>query len=234
MRRRVATLLAIAGLVSAWAVPAGAEQPSTVTVTITNLADNQPISPPVVVTHHRNASFFEVGKSASAGLEAIAENGDPSVAFAAFDGAPHVTGVVNVGQPLTRAGTTFNGFTDSVTFEIAAQRSDVLSLAGMLICTNDGFSGGDDLAIPRRGTFTYFLNGYDAGTELNTEASADIVDACSLLGPVVLAGDDNGNSNDGIDENAPIAPHGGIAGAADLLLDHNWDDPVLMVSITRG
>ena len=237
MRKRLITLIAVAGLVAAWAVPASAEDQATTgsyTVTITNLAVSQPISPPVVVTHHANASFFSVGASASAGITAIAENGDPSVAFDAFDGAPHVTGVVNVGQPLTRAGTTFDVFSDTVTIEIDATKSDVLSVAGMLICSNDGFAGGDSLVLPRRGSLTYYLNGYDAGTEINTEESEDIVDACSLLGPVVLDGDDNGNNNDGIDEDVAIALHGGIASTADLLDAHNWDDPVLMVTITRG
>lgn len=235
MRKRLITLLAVAGLTAAWAVPASAEEPntSTFTVTITNLAESQPISPPVVATHHRIASFVEVGAPASAGVTAIAENGDPSVAFGALDGAAHVTDVVNVGQPLTRAGTTFDVFTDSVTFEIDGKKSDVLSLAGMLICTNDGIAAGDGLALPRRGTATYYLNGYDAGTELNTEESEDIVDACSLLGPVVLDGDDNGNNNDGIDEGGVVGLHGGIAGTADLLTDHNWDDPVLVVTVTR-
>lgn len=234
MRRRLITLFAAAGLVAAWAVPASASNTSTFTVTITNLAATQPISPPVVVTHHVNASFVSLGAPASAGITAIAENGDPSVAVAALDGAAHITDVVNVGQPLTLAGTTFGDFSDTVTIEIEGTKSDVLSIAGMLICTNDGLAAGDDLTLPRRGSLTYYLNGYDAGTEVNTEESEDIVDACSLLGPVVLDGDDNGNNNDGIDEAGVVAPHGGVAGTADLLNAHNWTNPVLMVTITRG
>ena len=113
-------------------------------------------------------------------------------------------------------------------------RDDVLSIAGMLICTNDGFAGGDGLELPRRGSVTYYLGAYDAGSEYNTEQSEDIVDACSLLGPVVLDGDDNGNNNDDINTSDAITPHAGIAGHADLLPAHNWDGPVLMVTITRG
>ncbi len=234
--RRLLALLGAAVMVAAFAVPAAAEEqtPSTYEVTITNLAATQPISPPVVVTHHARNSFFRVGDAASAGIVAIAENGDPSVAFDAFYGAPHVTDVVNVGQPLTLAGTTFGDFSDSVTIEIGGMRDDVLSIAGMLICTNDGFAGGDGLELPRRGSVTYYLGAYDAGSEYNTEQSEDIVDACSLLGPVVLDGDDNGNNNDGIDTSDAIVPHGGIAGDADLLTAHNWSGPVLMVTITRG
>jgi hypothetical protein len=237
MRRRILTLLAAAATATAFAVPAVAEDGSrmgTFEVTITNLAATQPISPPVVVSHDYGTHFFERGSAASSGIIAIAEDGDPSVAVDALSGAPFVTDVVNVGQPLTLAGTTFGDFSDSVTIQIEAQRNDVVSVAGMLICTNDGFAGGDSLALPRFGRpATYYLNGYDAGSEYNTEQSEDIVDACSLLGPVVLDGDDNGNNNAGIDTHRRILPHRGIAGIGDLLLAHNWDNPVVVVTISR-
>ena len=234
MRRRFITLLAAAGMVAAFAVPAAAAgRVGTFEVTITNLAATQPISPPVVATHAYGTHFFQRGAAASAGIVAIAENGDPSVAFDALDGAGFVTDVVNVGQPLTLAGTTLGDFSDSVTIQIDAAAGDVLSLAGMLICTNDGFAGGDSLALPRRGAATYYLGAYDAGSERNTELSADIVDACSALGPVVLNGDDNGNNNDGINTHGKVRPHRGIAGTGDLLLAHNWTEPVVMVTITR-
>lgn len=233
MGRRLTILAAAAFMVAAFATPASAGHVATYEVTIINLAASQPISPPVVVTHSSDASFFRVGSAASAGIVAIAENGDPSVAVADLSGADGITDVVNVGQPLTLAGTTFGDFTDSVTVEISAVRGNVLSLAGMLICTNDGFAGVNGVALPRRGSATYYASGYDAGSEHNTELSADIVDACSLLGPVALNGDDNGNNNDGIDTFRRILPHRGIAGVGDLLLDHSWDDPVLEITITR-
>lgn len=233
MVRRILTLAAAALMVAAFAIPASAGPIATFEVTITNLAGSQPISPPVVVTHAAGTHLFRVGSAASAGVVAIAENGDPSVAVDELTGAPGVTSVVNVGQPLTLAGTTVGDFSDTVTIEINAVRGDVVSLAGMLICTNDGFAGIDSRALPRRGSATYYANGYDAGSEHNTELSADIVDACSALGPVVLDGDDNGNNNDGIDSHRRIRHHRGIRGGGDLLLDHNWDDPVLMVTVTR-
>jgi len=40
----------------------------------------------------------------------------------------------------------------------------------MLLRTNDGFVGLDSLRIPRApGTYSYYLYGYDAGTEANDE-----------------------------------------------------------------
>jgi len=222
-------------MVTVFAAPGVADDGvATFEVTITNLVATQPISPPVVVTHTAGTHFWQMGTMASPGIIAIAEDGEPSVAVAEQTGAANVTGVVNVGQPLTMAGTTFGTFGDSVTIEIDAVAGDVLSVAGMLICSNDAFAGGDSLALPRFGRpATYYLNVYDAGSERNTEQSEDIVDACSLLGPVVLDGDDNGNNNAGIDTFRRVLPHRGVAGTGDLLLAHDWEDPAVMVTVSR-
>jgi hypothetical protein len=75
-----------------------------------------------------------------------------------------------------------------------ANPGDRLSLATMLICTNDGFTGLDRAKLPIGGSEVFWTNGYDAGTENNTELSQDIVDACSALGPVTLACGPNGSS----------------------------------------
>ncbi len=235
MRRRIILLLAVAGLVTAFAVPAVAaeEELATYEVTITNLAATQPVSPPVVTTHHPRNGLFAVGHAASSGIEAIAEDGNQSVAFAALTASPHVTDVVDVGMPLTPSGVVVGDFSDTATITISGRVGDDLSLAGMLICTNDGFSGLDGVDLPRRGAATYYTAAYDAGTELNTELSSDIVDPCSGLGPVALAGDPNGNNNAGIDEGGVVTHHAGVAGTGDLLDAHNWDGPILMVTVER-
>ena len=241
MFRRVMTLgsavlLAVAMLVTTASANVSGHDVATYEVTITNLAATQPVSPPVAVTHRNSVSLFGAGESASAAIEAIAENGDQSVVVGALSGADKVTEVVDLGAPLTPSGVEIGDFTDSLTFEIAARRGDRLSLAGMLICTNDGFIGVDALKLPKagNGTVTHYLGAYDAGTEENTELSEDIVDPCSLLGPVTLDGDPDGNNNDGIDTDGVISAHPGIVGSAgDLLPAHNWDDPVAMIEITQ-
>lgn len=235
MRIRVLIALVAAVTVMAAALPALAQDDvATYEVTITNLAGTQPISPPIVVTHSRQVRFWQRGQAASAGIIAIAEDGDPGVAETALTGAPGVTDVVNVGQPLTPAGTVVGDFTDSVTVTITAHRGDRLSLAGMLICTNDGFVGVDSVPLPRSGERTVLAGGYDAGSEINTERSADIVDACSALGPVILAGDDNGNENDAVNANGVITRHRGIVGESDLLDAHNWPKWPVQVVITAA
>lgn len=233
MRSKWIVLLAALAVVAV-AIPAGANSGElrTYEVTLTNLAATQPISPPVVATHASDVRFWQRGEAASDGIVAIAEDGNPEVAFGALEAliGSGVTDVVNVGQPLTLAGTTFGDFSDSVTFTITAYPGDRLSLAGMLICSNDGFVGINSIRLPR-GDRTTYARAYDAGAEINTERSEDIVDPCSLLGPVVLDGDDNGNENAAVDANGAITRHRGIVGESDLLTAHNWQRNVLQVDL---
>lgn len=238
MRSRLIVAVAMAVLMAA--APAAAEGGSasgelrTYQVTLRNLAGSQPISPPVVVTHDQDVSFWQRGASASAEIIAIAEDGNPAPAVALLEGLEGVTDVVNVGQPLTRRGTTFGDFSDTVTITIEAAPGDRLSFAGMLICTNDGFTGLDSLRLPSsKRTTVRYAQGYDAGSEINTERSEDIVDPCSALGPVTLDGDDNGNENAAVDADGVITPHRGIVGESDLLMAHNWNKRVVKVSIKR-
>jgi uncharacterized protein (DUF302 family) len=106
----------------------------------------------------------------------------------------------------------------------------------MLICTNDGFVGADGVALPASGPQTYLLNAHDAGREENTELSEDLVDACSSLGPQPLAGDPNGNVDDGEVLTEPpqeIAPHPGITDTGDLdPAAHGWQEPVATLTIS--
>jgi len=53
--------------------------------------------------------------------------------------------------------------------------NDYLTIAGMLLPTNDGFVAMNSMKIPTAvGTYTYTLNAYDAGTEANDELVAHI------------------------------------------------------------
>jgi hypothetical protein len=188
-------------------------------VTIQNLTAGQPFSPAVVATHRAGISMFRVGRAASHELEAIAEDGNQGPMASLLGGLSGVTQVVDVGVPLTPNGTVVGSFTDAVTVDIMARPGERLSIATMLICTNDGFTGLDRARLPRRGARIFWLSGYDAGTEDNTEASGDIVDPCSGLGPFGLAGDPNGNGNDAVDTDPQmrIQHHPGIRGEETFL-----------------
>ncbi len=205
-------------------------------ITIENLTSGQPFSPPVAATHRRTVRMFKVGRTASPELEAIAEDGNPIPMFDLFSAAKHVTEVVNIGRPLTPNGQVVGDFTDAVTFDIKADRHDRLSLATMLICSNDGFTGLDRIRPPSKGAIIRWPNGYDAGTENNTELSQDIVDPCTGLGPVALSGDPNGNEDEAVDTDPQmrIQHHPNIAGTGDLMTGlHAFSDPVAKVTITR-
>jgi hypothetical protein len=180
--------------------------------------------------------MFQVGQLATDELAAIAQDGNELPMADLSRASPHVTEVVDVGRPLTTHGKVVGSFTDTATFEIHAASHDRLSLATMLICTNDGFLGLDAVRLPETGAKTFQLNGYDAGREDNTEQSVDIVDPCSALGPFTLPGDPDGNDDAAVatDSAQPIAMHPGITGTGELSpAQHGWHNPVAQVRVER-
>ncbi len=210
-------------------------------VTMQNLTV-QPLGPVVAATHAPATRLWQVGQPASPGIKVIAEMGVPFTFYdeaAATDG---VTEVVNAGVPMTPRGETRPGFgpfpagatlRDHVSFVVEGAPGDVLSLASMVVITNDGFWGLDSVALPETGTRVYFADAYDAGTEENTELATDLDDGGSILGLVPLPGDPNGNANPATEPAQPIAPHPGITGAGDLTLEsHGWGTHVARVIVT--
>ena len=214
---------------------AGADGGRTYKVTITNLTAGQPFSPPVLVTHTKRTDIFSVGQPASEGIRAIAENGDNGPILAALAEDRNVQHVVEGSAPLVPAndpgGT---GFGNSMTFEITAYgRARFLSVASMLICTNDGFTGIDSIRLPSRSK-TVYSAGYEARTETNTEDFADIVPPCQGLIGVTSGDPGTGTSNPLLAETGVVIPHAGIVGGVDLLPQvHNWADPVAKIEIER-
>jgi hypothetical protein len=234
----LAVVAASAALILTFAIPAAPDDGPdlrTYHVTLVNLTDGQPFSPPVAATHRRGIHMFEVGGFASDELAFIAQGGDEVPMFNLFDDAPGVTEAVDVRAPLTPLGKVVGSVDDNATFDITAKAGDRLSLATMLICTNDGFLGLDAVRLPNHGSRAFLINGYDAGRENNTELSPHIVDPCSALGPVPLPGD--GNLDDGAvltDPPARIQHHPNIQGGGDLTVaDHGWRDPVAVAVVSR-
>jgi hypothetical protein len=231
--RRVVILLAAMVSLAVLATAAGADGPTaTYQVTITDGTGGQWLTPPAAVTHNPHFDLFSSGNSATVAVKEIAENGNLAAATGAFDLSPFVFDWVVApspsGPPPIAPGA-------SVTFEIGAPPRGLLSFASMLICTNDGFTGVDSVRLPRSigQSMTYDLMAYDAGTELNTEAWADLVPPCAQL---TGFGDQGGTgvSDPALAENGVIAMHSGITGVADLVpAVHGWTDPVGTIEITR-
>jgi hypothetical protein len=239
---RTNALAAVAAVATALAAApaADAKRADTFEVTFTNLTSGQPLTPAVTATHRGENELFQVGRAASFGLKEIAENGNNAPMLARLSADDDVSDVVEApGGPLVPAGSPGDEmFGQSTTFPISAERgARFLSLAAMLICTNDGFTGVNSIKLPSRlgRSITVQTAGYDAGTELNTEDFADIVPPCQGLIGVSSGEPGTGSSNPTLAEGGVITHHSGIMGGADLVpAVHGWDvnAPVARITVT--
>jgi hypothetical protein len=105
----------------------------------------------------------------------------------------------------------------------------------MLIATNDGIVGLDTVPLPEavNESRTYFANGYDVGTEQNTERFEDLVSPAKTL---IVGGDPEGTteSNPDIAEDDVVRPHPGITGDGDLDPEiYDWNEPAALLQVER-
>jgi hypothetical protein len=241
MRLRVLALAAAigAGTLLAFGSAASADAPvATYEVTITDLTAGQPLTPPVVATHGAATGMFTVGQPASFALKEIAENGNLAPMMTQLESDKHVSDSAAAAAPLVPPGLPGSAtFGNSVTLTVtASDGAKYLSLASMLICTNDGFTGVDSLRLPKDVGDAVVIGSaaYDAGTERNTEDFADIVPPCQGLVGVTSGEPGTGTSNPALAEGGVIHHHPGIAGGADLVpAIHGWADPVAEISVER-
>lgn len=207
-----------------------------ISVEVTNLTNAITFTPLLVSAHNGYSHMFQVGHTASVSLQAMAEGGDTSglITDLAAAGA-------NNNEP---AGMLAPG--ETVSIELMANKHNrYLSVGAMLLPTNDGFVGLDAVSIPRKnGTHTYYLNGYDAGTEANDE----IINGGGMPNVPGIPGAPDGNGGTGAsgvtgaDHNWKVHVHRGIVGDADPTggasdLDstvHQWINPVAKVVVTVG
>ncbi len=198
---------------------------ATYTVTIENTTPSQWLTPPNFAAHSTHVSIFDRGHRASAGLQALAENGAVPALAAELQAKIDANdlGVSGVGAMAPLAPGT------SATFSFTTTERN-FSLAAMLVCTNDGFAGIDSVVLPERVGHdrSIRVRGLDAGTEINTENRADLVPA-PFCGP----GEGSGTSNPLLAEHGRITNHRGILGVGDLPTSFDWSGPVAEVHITR-
>jgi hypothetical protein len=150
---------------------------------------------------------------------------------AGLTGAPGVFDVVDIATPTNRVGGSAP-LPNPQTFDItAAANANRLSLAVMLICTNDGFTGLSGVKLP--GGFqpeVHEVGVWDAGTEQNNELFDQIVDPCTGAGPVQQAPDGNGR----VPTAGVIGRHPNIQGVGDLSVAlHGWSFPVARITLQR-
>ncbi len=233
MKKLIISLLA-AGSLGAGA--AGASGARNLHIEISNLTNAVYFTPLLVAAHNSAADVFQAGTPASSSLQAMAEGGDLSGLVSDLSAA----GANIVENPA--GGLLAPGATTSTTLSIDRPNRR-LSIVAMLLPTNDGFVGLDAITIPKKkGTYTYNLNGYDAGTEANDE----IINGGGAPGVPGIPADPGGNSGTGasgvtsVEHNATVHVHRGTLGDSDLVggpsdLDssvHHWLNPVAKVVVT--
>jgi hypothetical protein len=217
--------------------PATARRATGYRITIQNLISGQPLTPPVVALHNRQVDVFTPGDPASFEVKEIAENGNIQPLVDELSAQAGVSDVFAGEAPLVpRDRQDETGLEDTMTFTVeGGGGARYLSWVSMLICTNDGFTGLDGVALPTRAgqSVTFFTTGFDSGTEMNTEDFADIVPPCQELIGVSSGEPGTGASNPAIATDDVIEVHQGIAGGSDLLPEvHDWFDPVAQVVVT--
>lgn len=176
-----ATLLTLASVATTQAVE--------LEVSITNLTQGNFFTPRLVVAHTAETDLYEVGEDASVALAWVAEAGviqdsqDPASVGRNFEAV--------LGPADTDNGSNtwhfFGGLVPPATTltypTFDTMDKPYLSIVSMLIPTNDAFIGLDSIEIPTEaGTYSYYLNAYDAGTELNDELNSTRTDITEVGG----------------------------------------------------
>jgi archaellum component FlaF (FlaF/FlaG flagellin family) len=187
-------------------------------VTVTNLTRAQTFTPILVASHYKGVKLFELGSPASNELTALAEGGDVAPLTTALQANDKVIDTKNSGGLLMPG--------QSVTVTVSASRgAKQISLASMMIPTNDSFIALNGVKAPKHGkTAVYYSSGYDVGSEPNDELCMNI--------PGPVCGGAGGSPEAGGEGYVHIS--GGISGKADLTADtYDWRNPTAKIAIKR-
>jgi hypothetical protein len=189
-------------------------------VTVTNLTYNQRFTPLLVVTHRPEVRLFKAGEPASPQLTALAEDGNVMPLRDMLQLNPQVTATA-AGAGLLEPG-------KSVTITLPGNPwRDRLSLAAMLIPTNDAFVAlnGVPLPLPHQ-TGSHTAIAYDAGSEVNDELCS------SIPGPnFAECGGPGGGAKAGGGEGF-VHVHRGIHGVGQFApAMRDWRNPVAKVTV---
>ncbi len=192
-------------------------------VTITNLTRGQRFTPILVASHKAGVKLFALGQPASPELAILAEEGDTAPLTGLLAAMPKVLDVTDSGALLNPGA--------SVSLKVKTRGAfNHLSVASMLIPTNDGFFALNGIAGPwGRRMATHTSVAYDAGSERNDELCA------SIPGPSFAeCGGPGGGGKPTGGEEGYVHIHAGIHGIGDLnAADRDWRNPVAHIVIRR-
>ena len=190
-------------------------------VTITNLTQAEKFTPILVASSKKSVKLFKLGDPASSELTDIAEGGDISGMTGLLLANPDVVDVANSAALLPPHGLLEPG--DSVTVTVSAMGAKYISLASMLIPTNDAFIALNGVRVKGKEN-VFRVPAYDAGTETNDEDCANIPGPD--CGGVPFSPLDSGEGY--------VYVHGGIHGIGDLEPEiYDWRNPVAHVKVVK-
>lgn len=199
-----------------------------ISVKITNLTKGIAFTPILVTAHPSDEGTFTIGSVASANIEAMAEGGSISGLAGAFS-----ANVQNDNNPA--GGGLTAGQSTTATINNLDSANTNLTVLAMMLPTNDGFIALNNITIPStNGTYTYYLNAYDAGTEANDELKG------SIPQPPFAPINDSGATGVSTTAEGFIHIHRGTLGDDNTTggvsdLDptlHRWLNPVAKVELT--
>jgi hypothetical protein len=206
------------------------------TLTLTNLTQGIYFTPLIAVAHDSDNNLFSVASVASSELQAMAEGGDiAGLSAMASNAGSNIVSNPAGGLLAPAMSTSFTLSNDT--------GNDFLSVAAMVLPSNDGFVGLDSWAIPQQaGTYTLYLNAYDAGTEANNERVVEGSGAPGVAGIPAAPGGNAGTGGSGItdsEDNMKIHIHRGNLGDDDLTSGnsdlnntvHRWLNPVAKITV---
>ncbi|WP_335902505.1 spondin domain-containing protein [Shewanella algae] len=205
-------------------------------ININNLTHGNHFTPLLIAAHDGNSHLFQAGEPASSALQKMAEGGDISELQQAVTANNGVI-VANPAAGLLAPGAKV----EKVMLDSGALTH--LSLVAMLLPTNDAFVGLDGWEIPSTpGSYTLYLNAYDAGTEANDEQITGggapgvpgIPAAPDGMGGQNGTGVMDDSSNDRVHIHPGLLgdtdPNGGISDVDSRI--HRWLNPVAALVVT--
>lgn len=231
-RRSILTACTSLPLLSGVAV--GQERP-VYEVTVTNLTRGQRFTPILVVTHIDGYNLFRLGEPSSSQLRTLAEEGNTAPMVTLLSGMTDVVGQV-ISSPAPPPLDRLTGPGKSIMLTVrGGGRFNRISVAAMLIPTNDAFFAVDAALLPRgEKSLTVFAPAYDAGTERNDELCASIPGPGFLecITPTNQSGD-GGGAQVGQGEGY-VHIQAGMHGIGNMnAAMRDWRNPVARVTIHR-
>ncbi len=235
-------------VMSAWlmGMAAGASNAAQWDITVSNLTHGNHFTPLLLAAHDSDVHLFEVGQAASLPMQHVAECGHLSPFLATPELNAADTQVDPADGPLAPGAST------STVIMTTDTSNNHLTIVAMVLPTNDAFVGLESQRIPdQAGTYTYYLNAYDAGTEGNDEImNPGGPGACTYTETGMIPGAPGMDADSGAvglvaagtpDTNTNIHIHRGVLGDAAITGDgrsdlvntiHRWQNPVAKVVVT--